>query len=953
MVNGLQRLSVTWVALLGYSVAALLLTWPLAAHFTTHMPGNGIDDPALGWNLWWIKHRLLHQLNPDLFHTSWMFHPIQLNLAFYTLTPLNGLLSIPLQLASDLIVANNLLILSSFILSGYGAYLLARHLLLTAPRQTPSSPGSDHLVTLSPAQPFTLITAAFCAGLVYAFASAKLFYAALGQYNIASSQWIPFCVLYVLRIGRATSAHAALRNASLAALFLVLQAWAELTYASFLLIFIALYVCALFVARFRLPFTIRHSPFTILSFVLLGFIFLLGISPFLWAMLPDLRSEGDFFTSGGGFSDHFSADLAGYLFPTRLHPVVGDWVAGLPFPNNVGQHIYIGYSAWGMALLGAFTLLRNTKYGIRNRNIALFWLFNTFLFGWLTLGPQVRWWGRELPIPGPFVLISLLPFFNGNRYPSRYGVMVLLCIAVLVGYGVWRRNATPYDALPHNSAFRIPMSPDLLVPLSFSLLFLFEHLSLPLPLYDFGVPAIYQRLAAEPGDFALLELPTGWRNGARVLGKSDKLIMLQEWYQTVHGKRRLGGNTSRNPPDKFQYFTNAPLIGDLIALMNADREHLSPVINQTYTMLVRRNQPIVAQVLAQLGVRWVTIHVEKSPPALLRFVADVLPLTLIEEWHGVDGEGQPSTIRLYRVHETPLADGWEIDLAGPLAPLALGEGWSSLADGAVRYATRPQATLLLPLPSAGGTLELALHPPTSGVYVAVNGRATPGEFAGPQAGWLKVDIPPGVANALTDRVTLTFSGLPQTPTVWGHTSLADGQSIGQSGVRLPVTSTVVVQSAGEEVGDFAHIWVNGMEMARHQRGYNLAALDPYGNLLESVSFDTHWAVEASFALADWINRWPVGTVIAGAVADEASHQLQAPAVEALQRLGVSGDLRNKFRWSHALIGVVGAAPGSALEEMELIRPATVWLGAPVDAEWVYGGVTRVRYSYTVVNAGPP
>ena len=85
---------------------------------------------------------------------------------------------------------------------------------------------------------FTLYSAAFLAGLLYAFSSSKLFYAALGQFNIASSQWIPFAVLYVLRSGRPG---ARLREPLLAALFLLLQAYAELTYASFLVIFIALF----------------------------------------------------------------------------------------------------------------------------------------------------------------------------------------------------------------------------------------------------------------------------------------------------------------------------------------------------------------------------------------------------------------------------------------------------------------------------------------------------------------------------------------------------------------------------------------------------------------------------------------------------------------------------------------------------------------------------------------
>src|SRR5215212_10100977 len=117
----------SWV-LLCYSTLALLLTWPLVQHFTTHVPGDGIDDPALAWNLWWIKARLIEQLNFDIFHVDWMFHPIDINLGFYTLTPLNGLLSTPLQLASSLIVANNLVLLSSFILGGYGTFLLFRDL---------------------------------------------------------------------------------------------------------------------------------------------------------------------------------------------------------------------------------------------------------------------------------------------------------------------------------------------------------------------------------------------------------------------------------------------------------------------------------------------------------------------------------------------------------------------------------------------------------------------------------------------------------------------------------------------------------------------------------------------------------------------------------------------------------------------------------------------------------
>ncbi|PJF45530.1 MAG: hypothetical protein CUN48_18420, partial [Candidatus Thermofonsia Clade 3 bacterium] len=131
--------------------------------------------------------------------------------------------------------------------------------------------------------------------------------------------------------------------------------------------------------------------------------------------------------------------------------------------------------------------------------------------------------------------------------------------------------------------------------------FLLEHLSTPLPLNDLRTPPIHRRLAQEPGDFAILELPTGWRNGARVLGRSDILIMMQQWWQTEHGKRRLGGNTSRNPLYKFQYFTEAPLLGELIALMNADRPHIGAALDPQLDALIADYRSRAAQILRDLG----------------------------------------------------------------------------------------------------------------------------------------------------------------------------------------------------------------------------------------------------------------------------------------------------------------------------------------------------------------
>ena len=170
-------------------------------------------------------------------------------------------------------------------------------------------------------------------------------------------------------------------------------------------------------------------------------LFVAGITPLLANMLPDLRAEGDFFTSGGGFAGVFLADLAGYLLPTQLHPVFGQLtqqVAGrLGFPVDKGQQIYLGYVTLALVVIGiatARTLWRSAArqegrdFGSGRRRPGLFFLF--------TLGPNLRVAGHDVPqVPLPYLLLARLPFFEGNRYPSRYSVMLLLALAPLVALG--------------------------------------------------------------------------------------------------------------------------------------------------------------------------------------------------------------------------------------------------------------------------------------------------------------------------------------------------------------------------------------------------------------------------------------------------------------------------------------------------------------------------------------
>ena len=1024
--------------LFAYTLLAIVATWPLATRLSTHVPGNGIDDPALAWNLWWIKARLIDQANFDIFHADWMFNPIEINLAFYTLTPLNGLLSVPLQSLFSLISTSNIILLSSFVIGGYGTFLLVRYLLIVeytvalGRNQNPDTESTEdaqrtqrkargflnilavraiysgwwhrerqetsvefsqpaksdthresHNNPLPPPRPLWLKTlshinaAAFYAGVIYAFASSKLFYASLGQFNIASSHWIPFCILYILRMKNRASGSPCGREILLAGLFLAFQAWAELTYATFLVIFIGLSFFWQSVGTFWGTGQGRSVRLRslIVQHIVLGGLFLLGLSPFLWAMVPDLLREGNFFTSGGGFADTYSADVMGYFFPTTLHPLLGDWVTSFAFEKELAQQIFIGYSPMLLIVVGLLYIWRSCGGGWQKgaerrrwRDLA-FWLCNLLLFWLLTFGPQIHWGGTATSLPGPFALVNMLPFFNGNRYPSRYSVMVMLAVAILAGYALfwllqrWS-SAWEYSASDDAVSDAKPLSSRsarwrarLVVTLLCGLFFL-EHASMPLPLHQSTTPSIYTRLATLPNRGTLLELPTGWRNGARVMGLSDKLLMMQQWDQTVHGLPRLGGNTSRNPIYKFQYFLEAPLIGDLISLMNADLENVAPVVAERLDEMIGRNRAQAPAVLDLLDIAYVTVNVEKSSLALLRFVDEAMPLTLVEEWQGADWEGKKSTIRLYGVDPRPEADEWTINLGGDAGRIHLAEGWSALSDGRIRYAMRAETELLLDIPTAGGLLDLTLADPAQAVELWLNDQML-GAFAlADRSGGesISITIPAGLAAEAIDRLRFVWQGRAAALSAFtpGLATDARGWPIGSTGEFLTADGHIVAQSAGKDVGDFAHLFVNGEDVSPNGLGYNVAAIRQDGSILETASFDTLTSAEASAALAAWLRNWPQGTIIAGAVRDAADsdfdgfRNLSDDAINALNEIGVAGDLRRKYRWSHAFVGVVGTAVGSAVEAIDLLQPTAAVVGPAILADRtsgnkIFGSVGQLHF----------
>jgi hypothetical protein len=208
-------------------------------------------------------------------------------------------------------------------------------------------------------------------------------------------------------------------------------------------------------------------------------------------------------------------------------------------------------------------------------------------------------------------------------------------------------------------------------------------------------------------------------------------------------------------------------------------------------------------------------------------------------------------------------------------------------------------------------------------YAPQAGQQMRVKVGGQEVGW--VDLAPGWGEYRLDLPDDSVTaGLNP---IWLHfvewtpaTDVAqNSRTIGHTGVESPVN--LVVVSAGQEVGDLGQVFVDGQDVSVNERGYNVVVIDAStGQVLRSANFDTHLDPGAALAMAEFLEAVPSGQIVAVAAADEASRLLDERAVQALHGIGAVGDLRGRFRWGHAVIGVKGAAPGTAVEALDGMRP---------------------------------
>ena len=267
--------------------------------------------------------------------------------------------------------------------------------------------------------------------------------------------------------------------------------------------------------------------------------------------------------------------------------------------------------------------------------------------------------------------------------------------------------------------------------------------------------------------------------------------------------------------------------------------------------------------------------------------------------------------------------------------MALGEGWSGAEEiqgASANWAVAQQARAFLPA-AAGTDYRLTVQAlpfeypgaESQAVTLWIDGHRL--ERRALSSGWgtYSWKLPAGLLREGLNEVQFEFERLDAPADV-----LPGNGTIGSTGIQVP--EAIEINSGGP--ADFAFITVGTGDDAKdgsvHRPGYNVALIDPEtGRLVDQRGFDTTpgGSEAEAAALAAFIAQAPEGTIVAVALQGDGTALLTDEALSALYQIGGGVDPRGTTGWSHAVVGVKGAKPGSAAE---VSGPEGAWLRVAPD-----------------------
>lgn len=373
-------------AAIAYVVIAALWALPMTARPTERVPDLG-DPLHLAWTMAWDAHALVRQ--PLRLYDANAFHPYPRSLAFGDHLLPEAVMVAPVFWATgNAVLASNAAVVLGLALSAWAMFLLVRRLTGSA-------------------------AAAFVAGLAYAFNSLTLH--ELPRVQVLNVQWWPLALLWLDRF-RTTGGR---RDAALAAAALALQGLSGTYYLVYTAMLTPLWLLAIGLARPR-----PKAGATGFLLAALAVAAAIGLA-LLWPYAAQVRTLG--FEKGwtGG------ADVLAYLEPAPRNLL---WPAVELAPGRSELPHFVGLATLVLAIFGLVRFLRD-RAGAGARPVVVCALLGAAIGFVFSLGPIVQVGGRRVGT-GPYELMyRLVPPLRAMAGPERFGMLVPLGLAVLVGLG--------------------------------------------------------------------------------------------------------------------------------------------------------------------------------------------------------------------------------------------------------------------------------------------------------------------------------------------------------------------------------------------------------------------------------------------------------------------------------------------------------------------------------------
>lgn len=547
----------------GYAVAAVFFTWPLASRLSTHVLGPISGDTGVYmWNLWSFGHELSQGRHPFFTTAIFTLSP-PVDLALHNYTAAAGAVATLLLRWLDVTAVYNLVLLASLALSGFFGYLLGmrltgRHgvawiaglLFGFSPFVIARTAGHLSLVTVAPLAAFWLSLDALRA--TGRYRAALGVGASLAWALYSDPYYLVYCVMLAAVLLTPVSAAVERRLAPgsrrLQSLLGVTAAFAAVAAAAiwatggwtFRLgpiivsahglhnpVFAATIAAAGWWAlryRWRLrPTWSRLGSLTPRNAAAAGLSALLLLAPWLSALWYRVADGAQFGRPIVWRSAVPGADLAALVMPNPRHPLLRPllrpWLEERPggFIENV-----VSVSLVALAVIAIARWRRAAR-------LPALWVGITAAFAVLTLGPFLRVGGIETHVPLPWYVLGHLPLLGAASTPTRFAAVMMLGLTALFAVAL------------AGLAGRAGARGRLVVGVVGALLVV-ELMPVPRTLHAADVPDVYAIIAADPRPVSVLHLPFGFRDGTRTLGYYDNA---RQYYQTVHGKRLIGGYISR------------------------------------------------------------------------------------------------------------------------------------------------------------------------------------------------------------------------------------------------------------------------------------------------------------------------------------------------------------------------------------------------------------------------